>query len=401
MSKVHLYYISDAGLNSAVFDSQVINLLINLQPSLESLSLIVLQQKLFTRKALFEDKLCEVRKKIPNTTVIYQRPRILRAFLQNDAMKMLPFLNTNKVDVIHCHGVAGAYTGLILKEKACSQVPLIADLRGIVHYEFTLYSHGSFLQQLLMKLRAREFLKMEQFVTNNSDFIFCVSQNFKQYIIKNYNLHPDKFLVVPTLVNTDLFFYNPIIRNRKRREMNLDKKIVFVYSGSVVKWQLPEKVVQFFISVKKFLPEAFLLFITHNIILAKKYLATLDSKDYYLISLPHTDIPSYLNAADIGIILREDNIVNRVACPTKFGEYLTCGLPVVITHGIGDTEDIVTQNNIGKLVRLDSLNLDLNDIKYLINLDRNKIANLGRKLFSIDTYKERILDAYHKLSEKR
>ena len=37
--------------------------------------------------------------------------------------------------------------------------------------------------------------------------------------------------------------------------------------------------------------------------------------DYY-------EIPNYLNAADIAVIWRENSIVNKVASPVKFSEYI-------------------------------------------------------------------------------
>uniref|UniRef100_UPI0040266C07 hypothetical protein n=1 Tax=Phocaeicola vulgatus TaxID=821 RepID=UPI0040266C07 len=40
---------------------------------------------------------------------------------------------------------------------------------------------------------------------------------------------------------------------------------------------------------------------------------------------------------DCGVVLRKDNIVNRVACPTKLIDYLQYGLiPIVLSPHIGD-----------------------------------------------------------------
>ena len=54
-----------------------------------------------------------------------------------------------------------------------------------------------------------------------------------------------------------------------------------------------------------------------------------------------------LSAADFGLLLRENNIVNNVASPTKFAEYLMAGLPVIISNGIGDFSYFVRFKNVG------------------------------------------------------
>ena len=53
------------------------------------------------------------------------------------------------------------------------------------------------------------------------------------------------------------------------------------------------------------------------------------------------DLPAVYGAADLGLILRDDSPVNRVACPTKLAEYLHFGLvPVVRSPRLGDFQEL-------------------------------------------------------------
>ena len=61
-------------------------------------------------------------------------------------------------------------------------------------------------------------------------------------------------------------------------------------------------------------------------------------------------MPDFLNLASIGISFIKPCFSKIASCPTKFAEYLACGLPVVINKGIGDTEEIVRDNRIGVVV---------------------------------------------------
>jgi hypothetical protein len=67
-------------------------------------------------------------------------------------------------------------------------------------------------------------------------------------------------------------------------------------------------------------------------------------------SVPRTDVPDYLAAADIGFMLREQHKLNAVASPVKFGEYLASGLALVTSPGLGDVDAAVTQHDLGVLV---------------------------------------------------
>ena len=107
----------------------------------------------------------------------------------------------------------------------------------------------------------------------------------------------------------------------------------------------------------------------------------------------------FLNASDIGIILRENNLVNNVSSPMKIGEYLCCGLPLILTSGIGDSEGIVKESDCGYFINLESMHIENSILEALVKLDRKKISEIGKKHFSIDSYKERIISYFKTLTK--
>ena len=66
-----------------------------------------------------------------------------------------------------------------------------------------------------------------------------------------------------------------------------------------------------------------------------------------LTELPHDQVANVLQRAHAGLLLRRSHPVNRVASPTKFGEYLAAGVPVIMTEGIGDFSDLAAQRGVG------------------------------------------------------
>jgi glycosyltransferase involved in cell wall biosynthesis len=73
--------------------------------------------------------------------------------------------------------------------------------------------------------------------------------------------------------------------------------------------------------------------------------------DHYTVKavLP-ADVPSYLSAADVGLAFIRSCFSKQASSPTKNAEYLACGLPVIINAGVGDSDALVTQSEIGALV---------------------------------------------------
>jgi glycosyltransferase involved in cell wall biosynthesis len=62
------------------------------------------------------------------------------------------------------------------------------------------------------------------------------------------------------------------------------------------------------------------------------------------------ELPLLLRCASAGIFFI--NPYKKFASsPIKLGEFLACGRPVIINSGIGDTEELVTENKVGVVVK--------------------------------------------------
>jgi hypothetical protein len=63
--------------------------------------------------------------------------------------------------------------------------------------------------------------------------------------------------------------------------------------------------------------------------------------------LKPANVAGMLAICDHGIMVREDTITNRVASPTKFGEYLSAGLRVITSANLGDSSAQVARYGLG------------------------------------------------------
>jgi glycosyltransferase involved in cell wall biosynthesis len=60
------------------------------------------------------------------------------------------------------------------------------------------------------------------------------------------------------------------------------------------------------------------------------------------------ELPQYIGAADVGIYLMDDNLINRSKCPVKLADMLAVGLPVV-AEDVGQVPEYVIQGKTGLL----------------------------------------------------
>jgi hypothetical protein len=71
--------------------------------------------------------------------------------------------------------------------------------------------------------------------------------------------------------------------------------------------------------------------------------------DYTVLSAAPRDVSAYLSASDAGLAFIKPCFSKIASSPTKYAEYLACGLPLIINAGIGDSDSLL-EDNVGTLV---------------------------------------------------
>jgi glycosyltransferase involved in cell wall biosynthesis len=304
--------------------------------------------------------------------------------------------------IFQCRSEIGCSIVLSLRKRFYKRIKIICDSRGL----------GS--KELLYKLRGHSKLKtpwllerIENTARKDSDWIFCVSRSFKDYIAINNKIDPGKIEVIPCCVDTEIFKYVTKQRNIIRDELGIGGRFTVLYSGSLNEWQLPEQMISIFKSIREKIDDSIFLIITTSAGQAEEllYWSGLDRDSYRIISVPFTKISKYLMAGDIGLLIRENNEVNEVAFPIKLFEYIRCGVPV-LTSITSDARKIISDYDAGFLLN------DHNDMKEtrdivrsifekvkVIRSDEYK-AGISKKIKSIadwDSYSGHVMEIYDKL----
>jgi hypothetical protein len=137
--------------------------------------------------------------------------------------------------------------------------------------------------------------------------------------------------VVPCLAPDSEFFFDLALRARVRTELGIaDNESVYVYSGSLVAYQRFDETVATFRAALAAGQKARLVVLTPEVDRAQQICIDLPPQNVICKSVRHTEVNGYLNAADVGMLLRDSTPVNIVAFPTKFAEYAMTGLQVIM-----------------------------------------------------------------------
>jgi glycosyltransferase involved in cell wall biosynthesis len=288
--------------------------------------------------------------------------------------------------VCHCRTEIGSYILLKLRENFYKDMKIICDCRGIGSKEI-LYKSGINNKEMLSgKIR-----KIENYAHANSDYLFCVTESFKKYILDQHGNKIKKIKVIPCCIDTEKFRYDKNTREKCRNEMGIDpESFVVLYAGSLSGWQLPDAMIDIFNIIKEYIKNSIFVIFTRDIETASEKIKTsgMHEGNYIIDAKPPSGMNKYLTIGDLGLLIREDNEVNRVAFPVKFAEYCRCGVPV-LSSITSDVTNIIERYKLG--YRLEDYR-DLENIKKVINKIKVNIDTIKS-----DSYKKRISDSIEKI----
>ncbi|MBK9639447.1 MAG: hypothetical protein IPO63_17205 [Bacteroidetes bacterium] len=220
----------------------------------------------------------------------------------------------------------------------------------------------------------KEIDYLEQRAVIESDYRIAVTEKLVDYWHKQYSYASGKHVVIPCTLNSSFSPKIPsdVEKTEARKNIGLQTQdIVLAYSGSTAGWQSFSTLYNYLAPFLKQKPENKVLFLSKqedNILqLEKEFPGQIIRK-----WVDHHEVPIVLSACDMGILIRDDSITNQVASPTKFAEYLSAGLQVIITDNIGDYSDFVKVHQCGIIANGKPLpnihNVDFTTRSKMINL---------------------------------
>ncbi|MBN9294779.1 MAG: glycosyltransferase [Flavobacteriia bacterium] len=287
-----------------------------------------------------------------------KRPPVLSTVY--DIIKM--FKLAKKLDrqldfkIIHCRSYISAFAGLSFKQKRNKK--FIFDMRGFWADERV--DGGIWnLNNPVFKIIYNYFKKKEKLFLEHADAVISLTENGKKEML-TWNiphLESDKITVIPCCVNLDLFRNENISFPEKEQLKNKlgihPSDFVLGYVGSVGTWYMLPEMLDFYKALVKQKPNARLLFVTGDSpdsILQKATEKGIDMNRVIIDKCLHKDVPLYVSLFDLSVFFIKPAYSKKASSPTKQGELMAMGIPVVCNSGVGDTDVIVYKYHSGIVI---------------------------------------------------
>ena len=177
------------------------------------------------------------------------------------------------------------------------------------------------------------------------------------------------------------------------------------YVGSAGTWYLFDEALTAFRELLSLRPDARLLIVNRNdhaLIWATLERAGIDGARVELRRAEPDEIPGLMACMDAGVFFIKPLFSKQASAPTKLGEFLGCGLPVLANSGVGDMAEILRGDGVG--VALDnfdsqSLRQGLSDLLTLCTAPdiRSRCVASAQRHFSLDEGVKRYAALYKRL----
>lgn len=228
-----------------------------------------------------------------------------------------------QAEYIYCHSLLSirwVWLFVIFRKLNC----FILDIHGVVPEETKYYNRN-----LILSLY---YNFIEKIVFHKINYAVCVTHSMKKHYIEKYPKAKCKYVIF-SIMPSELKEVKQVIN----QWLNESSEVEIIYSGNTQGWQNIEMMMK--IISKNLFPNVHYTILTNKVSTIKEKASFYNiSKDKLLItSCAPSELRYYYQKAHYAFILRGDNVVNKVANPTKLVEYLYYGMtPIVLSPHIGD-----------------------------------------------------------------
>ena len=200
---------------------------------------------------------------------------------------------------------------------------------------------------------AYRYLKFcERMARRRADRIIVLTERLKSDYRTGFGIRVP-IDVIPCCVDTEKYKFNLSARSKVRKRLGIGDEKVLVYVGKIGNRYLVQEAFVLLAALKEIRPSSRLLVVSTESSNSFESLAVnsgIDMRDWIHVAAQPEEVPDLLSASDAGIALIRPMLSEQGSSPIKIAEYLSCGLPIVVTNGIGDISMTVRKENVGCVV---------------------------------------------------
>lgn len=310
-------------------------------------------------------------------------------------------------DIVHCRSYISSIIGIQLKYEL--NVRYLFDMRGFWVDE-KIDGNIWNLKNPIFKFVFKYMKKKEREFFNASDQIVSLTHNAIPAIntlAGNRDLS-SKINVIPCCVDVHHFDRSKVKESETahwKSALNIkNDDYIITYLGSLSTWYLPKEMLKFFMRFKMLVPHAKFLIITTEDPQPFKNMAKeigVPEDSLIFTSSGRVELPALLSLSNSSIFFIKPAFSKIASSPTKLGELLSMGIPVICNTGIGDTDQMIKASSSGVICA--SFNDSEYDrcsneiLKLESGIDKNMTRQRAIEMFSLEKGVELYQQIYQSL----
>ena len=337
-----------------------------------------------------------------------KRPPVISTMRDLSRMKKraAEIISKHNIELVHCRSYISGLTGIALKEKF--GIKFIFDMRGFwadERVEGGLWQLSNPMYSAVYKF----FKNKEKELLASADAVISLTDNAKD-IINTWDVRKsDQQAITVIPCCADLEHFNPSAVNHEaqdkiRHKLNIPTKSkVISYLGAIGTWYMLDEMLDFFSLFLKKYPDAIFLFITHEPfknIVEKAATRAIPEANLRHIAARRSEVPAALSLSDTSMFFIRPTFSKRASSPTKQGEIMGMGIPLICNKGIGDTDHVVERYGTGIIVDLEnkaSMQSAVDNYESLALIPKSQIIQGAMEFYSLTSGVEKYLSVYKTL----
>jgi len=296
------------------------------------------------------------------TILLRSKNRDATEYYYNIIKKSLMKISDNIEDVFEGDSFQAKRDDLIVVGSCLSFIRMwISGYRNIITwFQGTLPEESYMRNQSNFRKKMLELIEM--IALKKSTAVIFVSNAMKTHYEDYYRINVESYYIMPCF-NTS--FTMPHMGDDTRYQ-----KAVFAYVGGLGRWQCIRETMALYKEIEKqFEGKSSLLILTSQKEEARKMVEGAGIRNCTIKTVHYSEIPQELQHVSFGFNLRQDNIVNRIATPTKLANYVANGVIPIVSDCVKDFVDHSTNNPYVVVVDdMDNTTKIVDKIKRMIDL---------------------------------
>ncbi len=309
--------------------------------------------------------------------------------------------------VVHCRSYIASLIGLWLKNKF--GIKFIFDMRGFYADERVdgkIWNTNNFLFNQVY----RYFKKKEMEFLSFADYTISLTQNAKDIIHtwKQIPNQPIPIEVIPCCADLNQFSEESVDINEVtelKESLGISPEdFIISYLGSIGTWYMLPEMLDFFQQLLSVKPKAKFLFITQEpvgLIMDLAQQKNIASDRIIIQKANRNEVPSLVSLSQVNLFFILSVFSKKASSPTKMGEVMGMGIPIICNSGVGDVDAIINESKCGALVK-NFNNGDyqkaINELDNLLLIPRKDIISAAKKYYSLEAGIEKYKKVYEHLT---